>query len=459
MFVSSFVMVVIFMSCSSFIVETLPTMQIYSANCTRCKPLRGDDYVNETLIEQRHSLAESCVDCEPTTSDVFNFIEKISIAVFTVEYVLRILTVPFTRSQRERQIGKFYVFPRFRGLRRTIMFVFTFLNLVDLVAILPFYLELIQVGPGAQIAVVRVIRLFRVFRILRIGQLSEGVQLFSGVINLSLTSFMVFVIFSLFAMVIFASLMFYAESGTWDPTTGEYLRDSAYYLAPPEPSPYTSIPQTFWWTLVTFTTVGYGDMVPATTIGKVLGSITMYTGIILIAMPITIMGVNLSSLYAEDQQRRARKQRVLAEGAKLLRIIVHGRGRLPLRFAWNVWRDLIKKPAPLSTHDLVKEEVAKLIRSLSLEYCLASPAVKGPSASGGQQGTEGGDGKQQQDDTPWWGNADPAKLQTCGVTELVQREVEMLKAVMLQEMRQEIKKMRRDLREQVAKLGPRAEEA
>lgn len=426
MYISSFILAVIFFSCVSFVLETTPSMRYYSKECEQCRPLSGDDYVNETLIEIRHSKSQECVDCEPTTPQFFAYVELVSITVFTVEYVTRLITVPWARSAKERQIGKFYVFPRFAGLKRVSMFVFTFLNLVDLVAILPFYLELLKIGPGAQLAVVRVIRLFRVFRILKVGKLSEGVQLFSGVISLSLTSFLVFVIFSMFAMVIFASLMFYAESGKWDPATGEFLRSSAYYLAPPEPSPYTSIPQTFWWTLVTFTTVGYGDMVPATTIGKVLGSITMYTGIILIAMPITIMGVNLSSLYVDDQKRRARRQRVLAEGAKMLRIIVMGRNHLPLRSAWNKWKDLIKKPATITTHDMVKEEVARLIRSLSLEYCLLSPGS---------------------------GEVDS------GLAELVQREIQTLKVVVLEEMKLEVKKLRKELLEQVSRLGPRTEEA
>jgi hypothetical protein len=66
-----------------------------------------------------------------------------------------------------------------------------------------------------------------------------------------------------------------------------------------EQSPYDSIPTSFWWCLVTMTTVGYGDVVPTQPLGKILAAIVMIFGIVVIALPITVIGSNFSSIYAK----------------------------------------------------------------------------------------------------------------------------------------------------------------
>eukprot|EP00299_Pterocystis_sp_00344_P013451 c6594_g1_i2.p1 GENE.c6594_g1_i2~~c6594_g1_i2.p1 ORF type:complete len:545 (+),score=76.66 c6594_g1_i2:903-2537(+) len=372
MAIATFTMAVIFLSCTSFVIETLPSFQIYSAECEKCKPLRGDDYVNQTLQAARHALADQCHGCEPTTSEAFTTVETFSIAVFTTEYLLKFFTAHAAISAHELQKSKvtFQEFKTYRGLKRTLLFMSNPMTIIDLVAIIPYYIGLMSNGFGAELAVVRVIRLFRVFRVLRMGTLANGMKLFSAVISASMSSFVVFWIFSAFAMIIFASLVYYAEKGHWDPATGEYYRPSIYYLDPETPSPYSSIPDTFWWVVVTFCTVGYGDMVPTTKVGKLLGTITMYSGVLLISMPITIMGVNLSDLYVVDQRNQARQRRVESTAALILHEIFLGHHHRPLRKALNSWRAYVREQKE-------EEEIpAAIIRKQFREFFTLYPHVK-----------------------------------------------------------------------------------
>merc|ERR1711988_1599930 len=120
--------------------------------------------------------------------------------------------------------------------------------------------------------------------------------------------------YTLFTMVLLSSMIYYFESGQMDFATGRRMVDHAAYPNMMVHTPFQSIPDTFWWTLVTMSTVGYGDMVPVTPWGRALGVITMYTGLILLAMPIAIVGGNYTELYGiqaeKNRQEKKRKQRV-----------------------------------------------------------------------------------------------------------------------------------------------------
>jgi hypothetical protein len=100
------------------------------------------------------------------------------------------------------------------------------------------------------------------------------------------------------AVIIFSSLMFYAERGTCD-DDGVCIRGDG------KVSPFTSIPATFYWCVVTMTTVGYGDMVPVESAGMVVAVITMICGIMVLALPITVLGQNFSDAYMQAQMEKA----------------------------------------------------------------------------------------------------------------------------------------------------------
>ena len=212
---------------------------------------------------------------------IFDIINTVSIFVFAVEYLLRILLC-----------------------YRRVSFFFNLMNLVDLAAFLPglvtFILEAAD-PDGASggfdgIAFLRVMRLVRVFRIFKFGKYSGGIQMFAGALRMSYKPLGVLVLILLIATVISASLLHMIERQL---PSAEYLE---YYLAAngfddaKHDECFGTIVRGFWWAIVTMTTVGYGDCSPITAGGKVVGGVVCVGGIILIAMPITVIGSNFAKM-------------------------------------------------------------------------------------------------------------------------------------------------------------------
>jgi voltage-gated potassium channel Kch len=187
-------------------------------------------------------------------------------------------------------------------------FMVATLNLIDLVAILPFYIEfVIPSSTGGSLAVFRVLRLARVFRIFKIGKYSASMQSFGRVMSKSLDALVLMIFFVVIGAVLFGSMMFFAEGGEFDETLGKYMRDDLTGSAREE-TPFVSIPASFWFILVTTTTVGYGDYVPTSSWGKLVAAITMHLGVLVLALPITIISANFA-IEVEAEQRRKNRQK------------------------------------------------------------------------------------------------------------------------------------------------------
>ena len=169
--------------------------------------------------------------------------------LFTVEYVLRLLSV-----------------------RQPVRYVRSFFGIVDLLAVLPTYLSVLV--PGAQaFLVVRALRLLRVFRILKLGEYLGEARLLTLALRASVRKILVFLATVLVMVLIIGSLMYLVET----PESG-----------------FTSIPQSIYWAIVTLTTVGYGDIAPQTVLGRILASLVMILGYGLIAVPTGIVTVEIS---------------------------------------------------------------------------------------------------------------------------------------------------------------------
>eukprot|EP01094_Clydonella_sp_ATCC50884_P023931 TRINITY_DN5874_c0_g1_i1.p1 TRINITY_DN5874_c0_g1~~TRINITY_DN5874_c0_g1_i1.p1 ORF type:complete len:358 (-),score=52.05 TRINITY_DN5874_c0_g1_i1:52-1125(-) len=222
------------------------------------------------------TLPKFTKDPEPT----FFYIETVIVAVFTFEFIMRIISAP-----------------------DKVLFVLGVLNWVDFLAIAPYYIELAFVGtPG--LAWIRVLRLTRVFRIFKVGRYQYGFLLFYFTFKGSVETLFMGLVFILLGIILFGSFMYYAEqteaSFDDDCTCWIYDDDS---LNPGGVSPYQSIPHTFWWCIVTMTTVGYGDHFPITPLGKTVAGITFLSGLLIIAFPIAILGNKFLDLYLEQEER------------------------------------------------------------------------------------------------------------------------------------------------------------
>lgn len=195
----------------------------------------------------------------------FERFEAFSVLVFTVEYLLRLWTCTS--------------YPRFgRPVLGRIRYAFTPMALVDLVAILPFYLPMLL---AVDLRVLRAMRLLRMLRMFKLGRYSESLQTLGRVLRDKKGELYVTVFVLLIMLVIASSLMYFAEHEA-------------------QPEAFSSIPSAMWWGVVTLTTVGYGDTYPVTPIGKVLGAFIALLGIGMFALPAGILG----SGFSEEIQRR-----------------------------------------------------------------------------------------------------------------------------------------------------------
>jgi len=191
-------------------------------------------------------------------------------------------------------------------------------NVIDLLAIIPFYITLIitLIEPNgldaSSIAVLRVIRLLRVFRAFKIGKYTNNVTILVKTFKQSKEGFTLLAFILFLGLIVFSSLMFYAEQ-----SEAYFDQDSLTWIYNNgNPSPYQSIPAAFWWCIITMTTVGYGDVYPITIAGKFIGSLTAITGVLVLALPITVLGANFNEVWCERKALLEIKNR-LSKSKKL----------------------------------------------------------------------------------------------------------------------------------------------
>lgn len=190
---------------------------------------------------------------------IFRFMEWTFTLIFTLEYFLRIYSTPKPKR-----------------------YIFSFFGIVDFLSIIPTYLSLILVG-SHYLLVVRVLRLLRIARIFKLTRFINEGQVLSKALRASVNKITVFIGVVLLVVVVVGSLM---------------------YLIEGEASGFTSIPKSIYWTIVTLTTVGYGDIAPATPLGQMLASCIMIMGYGIIAVPTGIVSVELARSDRETPTTR-----------------------------------------------------------------------------------------------------------------------------------------------------------
>lgn len=139
--------------------------------------------------------------------------------------------------------------------------------------------------------VLRVVRLVRVFRILKLSRHSASLQVLGNTLKESVRELGMLVFFVSMGVLVFSSALYYADYAESGP--GRRFR---------------SIPDTFWYSLVTMTTVGYGEVVPHTTIGKIIGSMCAVCGVLTLALPVPVIVSNFQFFYERDAGRNAKKR-------------------------------------------------------------------------------------------------------------------------------------------------------
>lgn len=209
-------------------------------------------------------------------NSIIFFLETMIIILFTLEFLLRC----FANSDSRRQF---------------IRFLFSIQTLVDLLAILPYYVEVLFFRENQrEFQSFTVFRLFRLLRLFRCFRTSATLQLpldaMMIAIEHSADALMAIVIFLSFTVVMFSTLIYFAERGIFDPNKGMFIDSDGM------PSKFNSIPATFWFVLQIITTIGLGDVVPKTFVGKVISFPLILLGVLIIALPSIVIGKNFAEV-------------------------------------------------------------------------------------------------------------------------------------------------------------------
>jgi voltage-gated potassium channel len=205
---------------------------------------------------------ETIPGLSPTVIDLLDKLEIACVAVFTIEYLLRILVAD-----------------------RKLRFVFSFYGVIDLLAILPFYLQL-----SFDLRSLRILRLLRLFRVLKLVRYSRAIRRFH------LAFLMVREELTLF-LAVACVLVFLSAVGIY------------HFEHEAQPKIFSSVPQSLWWSIVTLTTVGYGDAFPITTMGRVFTFFVLLVGLGVIAVPSGLFASALTrarELEPESEQDESR---------------------------------------------------------------------------------------------------------------------------------------------------------
>jgi voltage-gated potassium channel len=190
-------------------------------------------------------MLESVVSISEAYNNEIKIIEWSFTFLFTLEYIARIVAV-----------------------KKPLKYIFSFYGIIDLLSILPTFLGLFISGTHS-LSVIRSIRLLRIFRILKLARYVSAAQTLNQALIASKNKIIVFLFAVMSLVIVLGTLMYLIET----PEAG-----------------FTSIPRSIYWTIVTLTTVGYGDIAPQTVLGQTLASVIMIIGYAIIAVPTGIVG-------------------------------------------------------------------------------------------------------------------------------------------------------------------------
>ncbi|RWS31508.1 potassium voltage-gated channel protein Shaw-like protein [Leptotrombidium deliense] len=255
--------------------------------------------VNRTVFTSASRESWVLDKTQTVAHDAFFYIECVCNAWFTFEITIRFISVPSKLD-----------------------FVRGAINVIDFTATLSFYIDLVLQYFAGHLENADILEFFSIIRIMRLFKLtrhSAGLKILIQTFKASAGELILLVFFLVLGIVIFASLVYYAERIQYNPDND-----------------FNSIPLGLWWALVTMTTVGYGDMAPKTYAGMFVGALCALAGVLTIALPVPVIVSNFAMFYSHTQARAKlpkKRRRVLpVEQPRVLRGGIRG-GRAGMRGA------------------------------------------------------------------------------------------------------------------------------
>jgi voltage-gated potassium channel len=223
---------------------------------------------------------ESIASVRARWQDQLTAFELVSVFIFTIEYLLRIWSAP----ENQDLMGD-------TGSKKRKAYILSFTGIIDLLAFLPYLLQLIGLS-----ADMRMLRVLRLARLLKISHYTSALEDLMSAIYSERKAFLAALYLLILALFLSSSLIYVAENEV-------------------QPDVFSSIPETMWWSIVTLTTVGYGDVSPITAVGKLIGAATAMMGVCSIALLTGIIGAGFSNQMAKKKAALARKvSEVLEDG-------------------------------------------------------------------------------------------------------------------------------------------------
>jgi voltage-gated potassium channel len=215
-------------------------------------------------------MLETIRPLEARYARFFDLFEIISVAIFTLEYIVRVWAITLNPLYPDPVKGR-------------LRYMLTPMALIDLLVILPFYLP---IALTIDLRILRLLRLLRIFRLFKMTRYVESMKTFRAVFKAKKSELTL-------TLVLISMLLVFASSAMYA------LENEA------QPDKFSSIPETLWWGVITLTTIGYGDIYPITPLGKVIGGVIAFLGIGLFALPAGI----LASGFSEELQKRREKRK------------------------------------------------------------------------------------------------------------------------------------------------------
>ena len=199
-------------------------------------------------------MLETIPSVHEPNKEFFRIFDLVSVIIFTIEYLLRVWS-----SNHDPRYG--------HSVKGRLRYMLSTDALIDLLAILPFYLH---VFIGFDLRVLRIFRLLRFLRLFRLTAYMKSARMVKNVFKTRANELKLSLVLILFFIIMASCLLYFAEHNA-------------------QPAVFSSIPATIWWAVVTATSVGYGDMVPITVLGKVLTGILSLSGLAVFALPAGII--------------------------------------------------------------------------------------------------------------------------------------------------------------------------
>ncbi|CAL8107009.1 unnamed protein product [Calicophoron daubneyi] len=230
--------------------------------------------ITETVSCEISVETGESIPCGEKYNEAFFCLDTACVMLFTIEYLARLYAAP-ARCK----------------------FIRSVMSIIDIAAVLPYYVALIMSNSKEFSGAFTTLRVFRVCRIFKFSRHSKGLRILGSTLRCC-ASELGFLLFTMtMGVIIFSTVMFYAEKS--------------------DTSQFNSIPAAFWYTIVTMTTLGYGDIVPTTILGKIFGGICSLSGVLVIALPVPVIVSHFARIYQQNQRNDKREAQ---KKARLIRM-------------------------------------------------------------------------------------------------------------------------------------------